>query len=74
MSKHAERDPAKHIVELFGKDIGPKQRLIEGVVLADGTKLLAEQVQPWQWEAAGLNVNGRPALNRAERRKQQRRH
>lgn len=63
-----DRDPGKLIVELFGAATGEKQRRIDGVVLADGTQLLAEQVEPWQWEAAGLTFGETRPLNRAERR------
>lgn len=67
------RDPMKVIVELFGTTTGQKMRRIDGVVLADGTKLLVEQVEPWQWEAAGMSKEAptaaeRTQMNRAERR------
>lgn len=63
-----DRDPGKLIVELFGATTNGKDRRIDGVVLADGTQLLVEQVEPWQWEAAGLTFGETRPLNRAERR------
>ena len=60
--------PDKKIAEFLVRELGDKEHMIEAVILADGTQILAELVSPEQWAAAGLQLGGVQKMNRQQRR------
>lgn len=60
--------PGKKIADFLVRDLGEKKFMIEAVILADGTQVLAELVSPEQWEAAGMKLGDVQKMNRQQRR------